>query len=146
ATYGVSALNHNEVGDPSTADGLARMKDQSPLSHADQIRNPLLVAQGTNDPAVKPSDQSAPMVAAVKAAGVPVTYLLYPDEGHGFVRAENNLSFYAVAEQFLAKCLGGRAQPLTAADMTASSVQVVEGADYIPGLTAALEVPAHKPL
>jgi acetyl esterase/lipase len=146
ATYGVSALNHNEVGDPSTADGLARMKDQSPLSHADQIRNPLLVAQGTNDPAVKPSDQSAPMVAAVKAAGVPVTYLLYPDEGHGFVRAENNLSFYAVAEQFLAKCLGGRAQPLTAADMTASSVQVVEGADYIPGLTAALEAPAHKPL
>ena len=146
ASYGVSALNHNEVGDPSTPDGLARMKDQSPLSHADQFRKPLLVAQGANDPAVKPSDQSAPMVAAVKAAGAPVTYLLYPDEGHGFVRAENNLSFYAVAEQFLAKCLGGRAQPLTASDMTASSVQVVEGADHIPGLTAALEAPAHKPL
>jgi len=146
ATYGVSALNHNEVGDPSTPDGVARMKDQSPLTHADEIRSPLLVAQGSNDPAVKPSDQSAPMVAAVKAAGVPVTYLLYPDEGHGFVRAENNLSFYAVAEQFLKKCLGGRSQPLTPEELHASSIQVVEGADHIPGLASALGQSVHKPL
>lgn len=149
-TYGVSALNHNEVGDPSTPEGLARMKEQSPLSHADQMRNPLLVVQGANDPAVKPY-QSERMVAAVKAAGVPVTYLYYPDEGHGLVRAENNLAFAGVAEQFLAHCLGGRAQPLTPDEIKASSVQVREGADKIPELAAAMTAtlagpPSHRPL
>jgi acetyl esterase/lipase len=109
------------------------MKDQSPLTHADQIRRPLLVIQGANDPVVKPY-QSEQMVAAVKAAGVPVTYLFYPDEGHGFVRGENNLSVYAVAEQFLAQCLGGRAEPLTPDSIRGSSMQVVEGADQIAGL------------
>jgi dipeptidyl aminopeptidase/acylaminoacyl peptidase len=135
--YGVSALNRNEVGDPSTPEGRARMRDQSPLTHADQLRNPLLVAQGANDPAVKPY-QSDRMVAAVKAHGTPVTYLLYPDEGHGFQRAPNNLSFYAVAEQFLAQCLGGRSEPITADSFSGSSVQVLEGADQIEGLQAAL--------
>src|SRR5215469_10304252 len=124
--FAVSAVYHNEVGNPSTPEGQARMKDQSPLTHADQIRKPLLVIQGANDPVVKPY-QSEQMVAAVKAAGVPVTYLFYPDEGHGFVRGENNLSFYAVAEQFLAQCLGGRAEPLTADSIRGSSMQVVEG-------------------
>jgi dipeptidyl aminopeptidase/acylaminoacyl peptidase len=137
-SYGVSALNHNEVGEPSTPDGQTRMKDQSPLTHANQMRKPLLVAQGANDPAVKPSFQSAPMVAALKSAGVPVTYLLYPDEGHGLVRAENNVSLYAIAEQFLAQCLGGRSEPPTSAEIKASSVEISEGADQIPGLPAAL--------
>jgi acetyl esterase/lipase len=113
------------------------MKDQSPFYHADQIRKPLLVAQGANDPGVNRS-QSDRMVAAVKAKGMPVTYLLYPDEGHGFQRAANNLSFYAIEEQFLAKCLGGRSEPLTGTDLKGSSVQVVEGADQIEGLVGAL--------
>src|SRR5215471_19080465 len=72
------------------------------------MRKPLLVIQGANDPVVKPY-HAEQMVAAVMAAGVPVTYLFYPDEGHGLVRGENNLSFSAVAEQFLAQCLGGAA-------------------------------------
>lgn len=144
-SYGVSALYYNEAGDPSTPEGQARMKDQSPLTHAAQMRNPLLVVQGANDPAVK-ADQAERMVAAVKAAGVPVTYLFYPDEGHGFVRAENNLSFAGVAEQFLAQCLGGRAQPLTQDEIKASSVQVREGADRIPGLAAAPERSVRRPL
>ena len=143
-TYGVSALNHNEVGDPSTPEGQARMNDQSPLTHADQIRSALLVAQGANDPAVKPY-QSEAMVAAVKAHGTPVTYLLYPDEGHGFARAENNLSFYAVAEQFLAKCLGGRAEPITADSLKGSSMQVLEGADQIEGLKTVFAAQQETP-
>jgi hypothetical protein len=65
---------------------------------------------------------------------VPVTYLFYPDEGHGLVRGENNLSFSAVAERFLAQCLGGRAEPLTPDSVRGSSMQVVEGADQIAGL------------
>jgi dipeptidyl aminopeptidase/acylaminoacyl peptidase len=143
-TYGVSALNHNEVGDPSTPEGQAKMKDQSPLTHAAEMRSPLLVAQGANDPAVKPY-QSEKMVAAVKAVGVPVTYLFYPDEGHGFVRAENNLSFAGVAERFLAGCLGGRFEPLTAGEIKASSVEVREGADRIPGLDTLLAAGLAKP-
>ena len=131
--FTVSAVYHNEVGDPSTPEGQARMKDQSPLTHADQMRKPLLVIQGANDPVVKPY-HAEQMVAAVKAAGVPVTYLFYPDEGHGLVRGENNLSFSAVAEQFLAQCLGGRAEPLTPDSVQGSSMQVVEGADQIAGL------------
>jgi hypothetical protein len=74
------------------------------------------------------------MVSAVRANGVPVTYLLYPDEGHGFQRAANNRSLYAIEEQFLAKCLGGRAEPITVTDLKGSSVQVLEGADHIDGL------------
>jgi dipeptidyl aminopeptidase/acylaminoacyl peptidase len=144
SSYDVSVLYHNEVGDPSTPEGRARMRDQSPLIHAGQMRNPLLVVQGANDPAVKPY-QAEKMVAAVKAAGVPVIYLFYPDEGHGFVRAENNLSFAGVAEQFLARCLGGRAQPLTSDEIKASSVQVPEGVDLIPGLTAVFEMPVRRP-
>ena len=114
------------------------MKDQSPLYHAGSIRKPLLVAQGANDPAVKPSHQSDPMVAAVRRSGVPVTYLFFPDEGHGFARAPNDLVFHAVAEQFLAKCLGGRAEPIIAETLSGSSVVVRDGADEIPGLKEAL--------
>jgi len=131
--FAVSAVYHNEVGDPSTPEGQARMKDQSPLTHADQIRKPLLVIQGANDPVVKPY-HAEQMVAAVKAARVPVTYLFYPDEGHGLVRGANNLSFSAVAEQFLAQCLAGRAEPLTPDSIRGSSMQVLEGADQIAGL------------
>ena len=61
----------------------------------------------------------------------------YPDEGHGFMRPANNLSFMAMAEQFLAKCLGGRAAPL-GNSLAGSSLIVEAGADYIPGLTEAL--------
>jgi acetyl esterase/lipase len=78
------------------------------------------------------------MAEAAKAAGAPVTYLLYPDEGHGFARAENNLSFYAVAEHFLGKCLGGRAEAITADSLKGSSLQVVDGGNQIAGLEAAL--------
>ena len=69
----------------------------------------------------------------MKERGIPATYLLYPDEGHGFARPENNLSYMAVAEAFLAKCLGGRYEPI-GSDFEASSIQVVEGAGDVPGL------------
>ena len=77
------------------------------------------------------------MVEVFVENGVEVTYLLYPDEGHGLLRPENNRSFWAVAEVFLAECLGGRYQPLSD-ELVASSVQVVAGAEHIPGLEQAL--------
>jgi dipeptidyl aminopeptidase/acylaminoacyl peptidase len=95
------------VGDPETdADFLW---SRSPLSRADQISIPLLIAQGANDPRVKQAE-SEQIVAALEQAGIDHEYLLFPDEGHGFAKPENRLTFYAAAERFLARHLGGRAQ------------------------------------
>jgi dipeptidyl aminopeptidase/acylaminoacyl peptidase len=88
------------------------LKSRSPLFYCDRIQKPLLIAQGANDPRVKQSE-SEQIVNAMRQAGKPVQYILYSDEGHGFVRPENRLHFYAIAEEFLAKHLGGRFEPLT---------------------------------
>jgi dipeptidyl aminopeptidase/acylaminoacyl peptidase len=113
------------LGDPDTEDGRALLRERSPLHRAGSIRRPLLIAQGANDPRVKQAE-SDQMAAAMRANRVPVTYLLYPDEGHGFVRPENQLAFVAVAENFLAECLGGQAAPITAEEMQATTMQVLE--------------------
>jgi len=87
------------------------LKERSPLYKADKITKPLLIGQGKNDPRVKVAE-SDQIVEAMRKAGKPVEYVVYPDEGHVFVRPENRLHFYAIAEQFLAKHLGGRAEPV----------------------------------
>jgi dipeptidyl aminopeptidase/acylaminoacyl peptidase len=124
------------MGDPRTEAGRALLKERSPVHHAGQIKVPLLIGQGANDARVnkRESDQ---IVAAMQAHGVPVTYVLYPDEGHGFRRPENNTAFNAVTEGFLATCLGGAAEPI-GDDFQGSSIQVLEGADLVDGLAAAL--------
>lgn len=125
----LNALVRRIGGDPQTEEGRAFLKKASPLTYVDQISKPLLIAQGANDPRVKQAE-SDQIVAAMKHKGLPVTYLLYPDEGHGFVRPENRLSFFAAAESFLAKHLGGRCEPL-GEDFAKSSVQVVEGQESL---------------
>jgi dipeptidyl aminopeptidase/acylaminoacyl peptidase len=98
---------HRRVGDPAVdADFLW---SRSPLSRVSDIRIPLLIAQGANDPRVKQAE-SEQIVAALKDAGIDHEYLLFPDEGHGFAKPENRLAFYAAAERFLARHLGGRAE------------------------------------
>ena len=98
---------HRRVGDPA-ADA-EFLWSRSPLSRAGDIRIPLLIAQGANDPRVK-QDESEQIVAALREAGIEHDYLLFPDEGHGFAKPENRLRFYAAAERFLARYLGGRAE------------------------------------
>ena len=83
------------------------LTSRSPLFKIDQIKNPLLIGQGANDPRVKASE-SRQMVKAMKKAGKIVEYVEYPDEGHGFARPENRLDFFAKAEKFLATHVGGR--------------------------------------
>ena len=78
------------------------LKSRSPLFKADQIKKPLLIAQGANDPRVKQAE-SDQIVSAMRHNQLPVDYLLFPDEGHGFARPENRLKFYAAAEDFLAR-------------------------------------------
>ena len=120
------------VGDNSTPEGRRFLAERSPLSRADRIVRPLLIGQGANDPRVKQAE-SDQIVAAMTERGIPVTYLLYPDEGHGFARPENNVSFMAVAEAFLARCLGGRHEPV-GDDFDGSSIQVKAGAEEGAGL------------
>jgi len=125
------------VGDPRTEEGKKLLKDRSPLWRADAIKRPLLVAQGANDPRVNKAEADQ-IVKAMKDKGLPVTYVLYPDEGHGFARPNNRTSFYAIAEGFLSQCLGGRYQPV-GDDFKGSSVKVLEGAANVPGLVDALK-------
>ena len=131
------------VGDPRTEEGLALLKERSPLTYVENIRQPLLIAQGANDPRVRQAE-SDQIVDAMNAREIPVTYVLYPDEGHGFAVPENRLSFYAVAEGFLADCLGGRYEPV-GDDFGGSSIQVPEGAEFVPGLAEALEGAGAQP-
>ena len=72
----------------------------------------------------------------MKAKGIPVTYVTFPDEGHGWRRPENNIAFMAVTENFLQPCLGGRAEPIGGA-LQPSTMKVEYGAAYAPGLEAA---------
>jgi len=86
------------------------LRSRSPLTRADSIRTPLMIVQGANDARVKRAE-SDQIVEAMRKRGKEVLYIVFPDEGHGFMRPENNLAFYAAAEPFFAKYLGGRVEP-----------------------------------
>ncbi|MDR3511823.1 MAG: S9 family peptidase [Caulobacteraceae bacterium] len=122
------------TGDPRTQAGRSLLRARSPLHRAGEIVRPLLIAQGANDVRVTRAEADQ-IVKAMVDRGKPVTYLLYPDEGHGFGRAANRLSFMAVAEAFLARFLGGDSETVGEA-LAASGVEVVEGADYVASLAA----------
>ncbi|MGY4159242.1 dipeptidyl aminopeptidase/acylaminoacyl peptidase [Bradyrhizobium sp. USDA 4461] len=122
----------NRLGDPDTEAGRAFLVERSPLTHIDRATKPILIAQGMRDVRVVAAE-SEQMVNALKQRGVPVTYVTFADEGHGFVRPENRLAFYGVTEAFLAKHLGGRCQPI-GNDFAGSSLKVETGAELVPGL------------
>ena len=103
----IVAIFHKRMGESEQV-----LKDQSPLFKADQIKAPLLIGQGANDPRVNKAE-SDQIVAAMRKNDKPVQYYVFPDEGHGFARPVNNMAFNAVSEEFLAKYLGGRAEPPT---------------------------------
>jgi dipeptidyl aminopeptidase/acylaminoacyl peptidase len=84
-------------------------RELSPLYHVDQIRVSMLIGQGANDPRVNIKNSDV-IVEALRKKNIPVTYIVYPDEGHGFARPENNLDFFGRAEDFLAQCLGSRTE------------------------------------
>jgi dipeptidyl aminopeptidase/acylaminoacyl peptidase len=132
----------DRVGDHTTEEGRKFLESRSPLTYVDNIKKPLLIGQGKNDPRVKQAE-SDQIVSAMKGKKIPVTYVLYPDEGHGFQRPENRLSFFAIAEAFLAKHLGGRFEPI-GNDFQGSSVTVPEGVDQIPGIAEPLAAAGAK--
>ncbi|MBL8963073.1 MAG: prolyl oligopeptidase family serine peptidase, partial [Phycisphaerae bacterium] len=125
-------LFKKRVGDHTTQEGRAFLEARSPLNHVDRIVRPLLIGQGANDPRVKQSE-SDQIVSAMEQRQIPVTYVLFPDEGHGFARPENNTAFNAVTEGFLSKHLGGRFEP-AAGDIEKSTAQIKSGAEHLPSL------------
>jgi dipeptidyl aminopeptidase/acylaminoacyl peptidase len=104
----IKSLFKRRVGDVETEQDF--LKSRSPLFKAERIKVPLIIGQGANDPRVKQAE-SDQIVEAMRKNGKTVEYIVFPDEGHGFARPENRLKFYAAAEAFLAKYLGGRAEP-----------------------------------
>lgn len=120
------------VGDPANEEERADMLERSAISRIDDIAVPLLVGQGENDPRVTKleSDQ---LVEAMSNSELPVTYVNFPDEGHGFQRPENRLAFYAVMEGFLAQCLGGRAENVKDA-FDGSTIEILYGRGYVSNL------------
>ena len=120
------------LADPATEEGRAFLRERSPIHQVDRVVRPILVAQGMRDVRVVAAE-SEQMVEALKRRNVPVTYVTFPDEGHGFTRQENRLAFFAVTEAFLAKYLGGRSQPI-GDDLAGSSLKVETGGELIPGL------------
>jgi dipeptidyl aminopeptidase/acylaminoacyl peptidase len=124
----------NRLADPATEAGRAFLRDRSPLDHIERATRPILIAQGMHDVRVVAAE-SEQMVKALQARHVPVTYVTFPDEGHGFVRPENRLAFAAVVEAFLAKHLGGQYQPL-GNDFAGSTIRIETGGERLPGLSA----------
>ena len=133
----IKTLFTSRVGDDGTEEGRTLLTERSPLTYVEQIQRPLLIGQGANDPRVKQAE-SDQIVTAMQSKSIPVTYVLYPDEGHGFARPENRLSFNAATEEFLGTCLGGRVEP-TGDDLEGSSITVPTGVELLPGLQTALD-------
>jgi dipeptidyl aminopeptidase/acylaminoacyl peptidase len=130
------AMFTTRVGDHRTEEGRRFLESRSPLTFVEGIRRPLLIGQGANDPRVKQSE-SDQIVDAMQRKGIPVTYALYSDEGHGFARPENRMSWSAVVEAFLSRHLGGRFEPV-GNDFAGSTITVPTGAGGAPGLEEAL--------
>jgi dipeptidyl aminopeptidase/acylaminoacyl peptidase len=126
----------SRIGDHRTEEGRKFLESRSPITYVDKVEKPLLIGQGANDPRVKQSE-SDQIVQAMQEKAIPVIYVLYPDEGHGFARPENRLSFNAVTELFLAEHLGGRSEPI-GDDFEGSKITVPTGADQMPAVSEVL--------
>jgi dipeptidyl aminopeptidase/acylaminoacyl peptidase len=124
------------VGDPDTREGRASLRARSPIHCAGDIARPLLIGHGANDPRVKQAEADQ-MVSAMVANRIPVTYALFGDEGHGFGKPANAICFAGLEEAFLAQCIGGAVEPLTASERAASSMEIRAGGEWLGALNVA---------
>jgi dipeptidyl aminopeptidase/acylaminoacyl peptidase len=125
------------VGDHQSDEGKKFLESRSPLFLVDKIQRPLLIGQGANDPRVK-QPEADQIVKAMNERMIPVTYVLFHDEGHGFSRPQNRFAFYAITEAFLAQNLGGRFEPIGEA-FTGADFSVPSGENQVPGLADKLK-------
>ena len=131
------------VGDWKSEEGIKFLESRSPLNYVDKIKKPLLIGQGANDPRVKKAEADQ-IAKAMTEKKIPVTYVRFHDEGHGFARPENRFAFYAVTEAFLAENLGGRYQPIGEA-FTGADFSIPNGDAEVPGVKEAMKSYTPKP-
>ncbi|MDZ5761384.1 alpha/beta hydrolase family protein [Lyticum sinuosum] len=119
-------------GDPSTEEGKKFLAQRSPITFASNIKRPLLIGHGANDPRVK-EHESEQMISELQRKNIPATYVLYPDEGHGFAKPENKMSFFAITEKFLANCFGNRNnfEEIKDEELNLSSAKFIAGKEQI---------------
>jgi acylaminoacyl-peptidase len=133
---GFDEFMFHSYADVRSEEGRAWLRSRSPLYKVDRICRPLLIGHGANDVRCK-LQESDQIVRAMRERGLPVTYIVYPDEGHGFARPENRTAFNAITEAFLAEHLGGRCESINN-DLVGSSLEVREGIEAIAGLEQAV--------
>ncbi len=135
------------VGDASVPAEKERLIAQSPFFHAKQIKAPLLVIQGANDPRVKKAE-SDQIVVALRDLGRPVEYLVAPDEGHGFQGKENKIAMFATVEEFLSRTIGGRYQKEMPTEIAArvGQLRVDVKTVQMPKATQGMDVARTAPL
>jgi dipeptidyl aminopeptidase/acylaminoacyl peptidase len=126
---GFAEFMYRSYGDPRTPEGRALLAERSPIHKVDRIQKPMLIFHGANDVRCKIAESDT-IVEAMRAKNIPVTYVVYPDEGHGFQKPPNRLSFIAIAEAFLARHLGGACEPV-GRDFEGSSHEVRAGAEIL---------------
>jgi dipeptidyl aminopeptidase/acylaminoacyl peptidase len=128
---GFAVFMYRSYGDPRTSEGRALLDERSPIHKVDRITKPMLIFHGANDVRCKIAESDT-IVAAMQAKGIPVTYVVYSDEGHGFHKPPNRLSYIAIAiaEAFFARHLGGACEPV-GHDFEGSSHEVRAGAEIL---------------
>ncbi|WP_394203903.1 S9 family peptidase [Shewanella waksmanii] len=109
---------YNAVGDPAIAEDRVDMQARSPINFVDNIKTPLLLVQGANDPRVT-QIESDNIAKALSQKSLPVEYILAKDEGHGFQKRSNKLAYILAMERFFAKHLGGQQSPSPSTDIAA---------------------------
>ena len=126
---GFAEFMYRSYGDPRTPEGRALLAERSPIHKVDRIEKPMLIFHGANDVRCKVAESDT-IVAVMQAKGIPVTYVVYPDEGHGFHKPPNRLSYIAIAEAFFARYLGGACEAV-GRDFDGSSHEVRAGAEIL---------------
>jgi acetyl esterase/lipase len=134
---GFDEFMFRSYADVRTEEGRQWLESRSPLYRADKICRPLLIGHGANDVRCK-IQESDQIVTAMQERGASVTYVVYPEEGHGLMRPESRTSFNAIIEAFLAAHLGGRCEPISD-DLRGSNLEVRGGVDQIAGLKQKLD-------
>jgi acylaminoacyl-peptidase len=129
---GFAEFMYRSYGDPRTEEGRKLLAERSPINKVDNIRKPMLIFHGANDVRCKVAESDT-IAAAMQAKNIPVTYIVYPDEGHGFQKPPNQLSYLAITEAFLARHLGGACEPI-GQDFEGSSHEVRAGAEILTDL------------
>jgi len=122
----------HRIGDPRTEEGRALLKARSPLHRAGDITKPMLIGHGANDVRCKVAEADQ-IVAAMQAKDIPVIYVVFPNEGHGFHHPANNIAFNAITEAFLARHLGGPCEAV-GDDFAGSSHDIRAGNKLLAGL------------